>query len=260
MIRLLISIPILGIAALPIIGLIATALGLGVGDAADVLSRGALVEMLPHLARAGITAVIATLIAQIIGLCAAFGLTYRPFPLKPVFKPTLALLALAPVLVFSVPMLRGAWSLGLGDNLAALCVVYVLVLAPVAAWIHTWNLSQLPVKDLLALARLDGLWLGRSLRLVVLPRIGPGLWLSVLFCLAVPWIQIASFGILLNHGTDNLATLYAREGLIWARGFAPLAQGFLVIMSLVAIAAFLTRRHLLKGLRLAAADLLARWA
>ena len=128
----------------------------------------------------------ATVIALALGAAAAFALTkMRARGVATILAIVLATSMFPPIATVS-PLYLLINALGLRDTLLALVLVYASFSLPLAVWVLTSFLRQLP-DELYAAARVDGCTPRQALVRVILPLAGPGLAATGLLVFIFAW-------------------------------------------------------------------------
>ena len=133
-----------------------------------------------------IVASTSTALALVIGGLCAFALARLPLSGKPVILGTVLTIAMFPAIATISPLYLVAREAGLRDTLLALIVVHTTYALPLAIWILTSFLKQVP-PELYWAARVDGASPWRAFVSVIAPLAVPGFIVTALLVFIFSW-------------------------------------------------------------------------
>jgi multiple sugar transport system permease protein len=173
--------------------------------------------------------VAASLLTTLVAVPAAYGLARYRTALRRVSLVWILVSQVFPVILVVVPLFLILQQLGMGDSLTGLVLAYLVWLLPFALWMLQSYVRSIPV-ELEQAAAVDGAGKLRTLVSVVLPLLGPGIAITVLFTFISAWNEFFFALVLLK--TPELATLpvtLARfVGIEGTARLGPLAAGSLL--------------------------------
>lgn len=125
-------------------------------------------------------AVMTTLFSVIVGLFAAYSLTYLIFPGRNLLAQIILVTYLVPRTILFIPLYNMLREFGLMDSYSGLIISYMTFTVPFATWMMMGYLQTVP-KELDEAARIDGCSRWKSLFKVILPVSLPGVIASAVF-------------------------------------------------------------------------------
>lgn len=198
-----------------------------------------------------IVALVSTLIALLIGLPAAYGLTR--FHLKNARATLFGILSVRfmPPIVIVIPLLFMMRSLNLVNSVLGLSLIHAVFALPFVIWIMIGFFAGLP-RDLADSALVDGTTEFGALIRIILPIARPGLVAAALFAMLLSWNEFPIALVLTGEEAKTIpvaaTTLIADRTIHWDR---VAATGMLAIIPTIIFAAFI-QRHLIRGLSVGA--------
>ena len=142
-------------------------------------------------------AVLATAATLLLAIPAAYVLSRERFRRRETLVGGLLAVQMVSPIVLLVPIYGLVARLGLLDTHAGLVLVYAAIQLPFTVTVLKNFFDALP-ESVLEAARLDGAGRGRTLLLVALPLVGPGLAATAIFDLAYYWAEFALSLVLLD--------------------------------------------------------------
>ena len=202
-----------------------------------------------YLTNSLIVSSIATVIALIFGVMAAYAMSRFEFKgVRAVGELSLLAYLLPPILVL-VPITQILFGNGLGDNRAALAVLYVATLLPFALWILRSYFSGLGV-DTEEAAMIDGCTRFGAFIRVVLPQTLPGIASTAIFTFNAAWSEYL-FASTLMTSNDKLPAnpaVFLLMGHMGTESWGLLMAAALTIILPVMILFFMAQKWLVAGL------------
>ena len=190
---------------------------------------------------------LSTLIALVVGIPAAYGLTRFRFKNRRFTMFSILSVRFMPPIVIAIPLLFMMRSLKLSDSTIGLSFIHAVFALPFVVWILLGFFASVP-RDLSDAALVDGLSEMGTLFRIILPVIRPGLVAAGLFAVLLSWNEFPIALVLTSEAAKTIpvaaTTLVAERTIHWDR---VAATGIIAIIPTVAFAAFI-QRHLIRGL------------
>lgn len=195
-----------------------------------------------------VVSTLTTVLAITVSCLAAYSLSrfrYRAFE---IFSQVILWAYMVPNILLVIPMFKLVWSLGLGNSLTALLLVYNAFLVPYGLWTMRSYFAGIP-HEIEEAALIDGANRWQALFRVVLPQALPGIISTALFAFHVAWNEYLYASIILSSSRQmtlsaGVATLIS-DTAIWSWGVL-MAAGVLVTVPVILLFALL-QRHLVAG-------------
>jgi len=189
-----------------------------------------------------------TLLCIVISATAAYSLSrfrYRPFEF---FSRIILFAYMVPNILLVVPIFKIVWTLRLGNNLAALVVVYNAILIPYGLWTLRSYFAGIP-HEIEEAALVDGCGRFQAFVQVVLPQALPGIISTALFAFHVAWNEYLFASVLLWSSKNQtlsagVATLIGQT-VIYSWG-GLMAAAVLITVPVVFLFGFL-QQYLIAG-------------
>ena len=173
--------------------------------------------------------VAASVLTTLVAVPAAYALARYRTALRQVSIAWILVSQTFPVILIVVPLFLILQQAQVGNSLTGLTVAYVVWLLPFALWMLQSYVRAIPV-ELEQAASVDGAGRLRTLTTVVLPLLGPGIAITVMFAFISAWNEFFFALVLLQ--SPQLATLpltlarfVGSEGIV---ALGPLAAGALL--------------------------------
>jgi multiple sugar transport system permease protein len=173
--------------------------------------------------------VCASVLTTVVAVPAAYALARYRTVLRRVSVVWILVSQVFPVILIVVPLFLIMQQLGVGNSLTGLTLAYMVWLLPFALWMLQSYVRSIPV-ELEQAAAVDGAGKLRTLFSVVLPLLGPGVAITVMFTFISAWNEFFFALVLLQ--SPQLATLpltlarfVGSEGIV---ALGPLAAGALL--------------------------------
>lgn len=173
--------------------------------------------------------VASSLLTTVVAVPAAYGLARYRTALRRASLVWILVSQVFPVILVVVPLFLILQTLGLANSLTGLTLAYLVWLLPFALWMLQSYVRSIPV-ELEQAAAVDGAGKLRTLVSVVLPLLGPGIAITLLFTFISAWNEFFFSLVLLQD--PHLATLpltlarfVGSEGIV---ALGPLAAGALL--------------------------------
>ena len=208
-------------------------------------------EFLKRFWNSTIISVSASILATILGACAAYGLSrfdYRFGPMKngDISFFFLSQLILPPV-VLALPFLVLYKSLGLLDSRIGLILLYTLTVLPIVIWIMRDQFGAIPT-ELEEAAMVDGLGIWGAFLTIILPIALPGMVAAFILSLVLTWNEYFFAALLTSTHANTLPVMVASQtgsqGISW---WSMAALSFAAILPLIVIG-ILLERFIIKGM------------
>ncbi|MFC5128732.1 carbohydrate ABC transporter permease [Paeniglutamicibacter kerguelensis] len=202
-----------------------------------------------YLTNSLIVSSIATVVALVFGIMAAYAMSRFEFKgVRAVGELSLLAYLLPPILVL-VPITQILFGNGLGDNRAALAVLYVATLLPFALWILRSYFSGLGI-DTEEAAMIDGCTRFGAFIRVVLPQTLPGIASTAIFTFNAAWSEylFASTLMTSNEKLPANPAVFLLMGHMGTESWGLLMAAALTIILPVMILFFMAQKWLVAGL------------
>jgi multiple sugar transport system permease protein len=131
-------------------------------------------------------ALIATTVAVVLGMMAAYAIARLDFPGKRVLVGVSLLIAMFPQVSLVSPLFEIERSLGLFDTWPGLILPYITFALPLAIYTLSAFFKQIP-RDLEKAARMDGATQGQAFRRVIAPLAAPGVFTTAILVFIFCW-------------------------------------------------------------------------
>lgn len=212
-----------------------------------VLSGG----FMPFLTSSMTAVVASTLLVLVLGIPAAYALTWAETTRKRNVLFFLISTRFLPAVGVIIPVFLIARQLNLLDNVIALVIMYTAMNLPIAVWMLRSFFQDLP-RDILDAASVDGAGRLQELLMIALPLIRSGVVATIFLCVVFSWNEFF-FALVLT--TTNAATVpmymisfMTAQGLWYAK---MAAAGTMAALPIV-ILGWLGQRQLVRGLSMGA--------
>jgi multiple sugar transport system permease protein len=205
--------------------------------------------LVTNFANSVIVAVIATLLATVIGTPAAWA--YSRFPLKAGKNQLFFILStrFIPPVVAVIPLFLMYRTLGLLDTRTGLILLYTAFNLPFTIWMLKGFVDEIPAEYEDA-AMVDGFSRVQAFRQVLLPLLRPGIFATAVFSLIFTWNEFV-FAIFLTPGggaartaPPAIAGLFGGSETQWGL----VAASAMVFAFPVLVFGYLVRKHLVAGM------------
>ncbi len=197
----------------------------------------------------------ASVLSTFLVLCLAFPAAYA-LSIKKVQKWTDVLFfflstKMLPIVAGLLPIYLFAQNVHLLDNIWLLIILYTSMNLPIAVWMLTSFLSEVPV-EMLEAAQVDGASLPRTLLSIIAPVVAPGIAAAALICFIFSWNELL-FARVLTGTVAQTAPVFL-TGFVTSQGLflATVCAASLVVSLPVLIAGFAAQDKLVQGLSLGA--------
>jgi multiple sugar transport system permease protein len=202
----------------------------------------------PHyLLNSIIVGVLATTIALVIGLPAAYALARMRVRGRGAWRGAALIPQMLPPIVIVIPLYMIFRSSGLLDNVFSLAFTYLALTVPISVWILTNFVEELPI-ELDEAALVDGASRLQVLLRVVLPLVRPGLAAAAVICLLYTWNEFLYALILTGRDAKTapvaIVGFMTNKEIYWGR---IAAAGTVVLIPVLAFG-IVAHRHLVRGL------------
>jgi len=216
---------------------------------ADVLFGSA--SVLPNLGSSLVVASLATALAMLIAIPAAYALARLEFPAKRGTGFYVLANQMLPPVGLIVPYYLVMQKLAVLDTYAGLIVIYLTFSLPFAIWLLVSYFEDIP-REMEEAALLDRASRLRALWHVILPQVRGGIAVTAIFVFLNAWNEFL-FAVVLGGNRVRTVTVamfnfISVEQTLWAK----LAAGAVLAMAPVILLGLLAQRHIVKGLTVGA--------
>ena len=208
-------------------------------------------EFLKRFWNSTVISISASLLAVMLGSCAAYGLSRFNYRFGFMRNSDISFFFLSqlilPPVVLALPFLVLYKSLALLDTRIGLILLYTLTVLPIVIWIMRDQFSSIPT-ELEEAALVDGLSIWGAFVTIVMPIALPGMVAAFILSLVLTWNEYF-FAVLLTSSTAKtlpvmVASQTGSQGIAW---WAMAALSFAAIVPLVIIG-ILLERYIIKGM------------
>ena len=204
--------------------------------------------LLQALVNSAIVATSATILSIVFGSFCAFALARLPIGGKSVILGLVLATSMFPPIAVMSPLYLFMRELGLRDTLVALILTHAVYALPLAVWLLTSFMRQLP-KELYYAARIDGCTPLRALLSVVLPLARPALAVAALLVFIYSWNEFMfALTLTASDATRTAPVAVALFPGLYEIPWGDLAAASLVVTMPVAALAIIFYRHIAGGL------------
>ncbi|GAA1112281.1 carbohydrate ABC transporter permease [Arthrobacter flavus] len=194
---------------------------------------------------------VSTLLVILLAVPASYALSIRPVKRTKDVLFFFISTKMLPVVAVIMPIYVIAGQLRVLDNIWTLVVLYTAMNLPIAIWMMRSFFDEVP-SEVLEAAQMDGASLLKTLRIVLVPMVAPGLAATALICVIFSWNE---FFFALNLTAAKAATTpvflvsqMASEGLFLAQ----LSAASVLASLPVVIAGWIAQKQLVRGLSMGA--------
>ncbi|PRY15196.1 carbohydrate ABC transporter membrane protein 2 (CUT1 family) [Kineococcus rhizosphaerae] len=166
--------------------------GIFAGDGADLF--------LPALRNSIITCLVATFIAVVLAMFAAYAIARLDFPGKRVVLTSALAVAVFPVITMVTPLFNLWRQIGLYDTIPGLIIPYLALTLPISIWTMSAFFRGIPW-DMEQAAQVDGATSWQAFRKVIVPLAAPGVFTTAIIAFFIAWNDFV-FGISLTSTSD----------------------------------------------------------
>jgi ABC-type glycerol-3-phosphate transport system permease component len=216
---------------------------------ADVLFGSA--SVLPNLWSSLVVASLATALAMLIAIPAAYALARLEFPAKRGTGFYVLATQMLPPVGLIIPYYLVMQKLAVLDTYAGLIVIYLTFSLPFAIWLLVSYFEDIP-REMEEAALLDRASRLRALWHVILPQVRGGIAVTAIFVFLNAWNEFL-FAVVLGGNRVRTVTVamfnfISVEQTLWAK----LPAGAVLAMAPVILLGLLAQRHIVKGLTVGA--------
>jgi len=200
------------------------------------------------LANSVVVAAGATVVSIVVGSFCAFALARLPIAGKSIILGLILVTSMFPPIAVISPLYLVMRELGLRDTLMALSLTHAVYALPLAVWLLTSFIRQLP-SELYYAARVDGCTPLRALLTVILPLARPGLAVAALLVFIFSWNEFMfALTLTASDATRTAPVAVALFPGLYEIPWGDLAAASLVVTLPVAGLALVFHRHIVAGL------------
>ena len=216
---------------------------------ADVLFGSA--SVLPNLWSSFVVASVATALAMLIAIPAAYALARLEFPARHGTGFYVLATQMLPPVGLIIPYYLVLQKLAMLDTYSGLVVIYLTFSLPFAVWLLVSYFEDIP-REMEEAALLDRAGRMRALWHVILPQVRGGSAVTTIFVFLNAWNEFL-FAVVLGGNRVRTVTVamfnfISVEQTLWAK----LAAGAVLAMAPVILLGLLAQRHIVKGLTVGA--------
>ena len=216
---------------------------------ADVLFGSA--SVLPNLWSSFVVASVATALAMLIAIPAAYALARLEFPARHGTGFYVLATQMLPPVGLIIPYYLVLQKLAMLDTYSGLVVIDLTFSLPFAVWLLVSYFEDIP-REMEEAALLDRAGRMRALWHVILPQVRGGIAVTTIFVFLNAWNEFL-FAVVLGGNrvrtvTDAMFNFISVEQTLWAK----LAAGAVLAMAPVILLGLLAQRHIVKGLTVGA--------
>ncbi|MBI3961954.1 MAG: carbohydrate ABC transporter permease [Deinococcus sp.] len=203
--------------------------------------------LLKNLVNSSIIATLATLVAMLVGVPAAYSYSRFHFLGRDLIYFAVLLVRMVPPIALALPLFILFQRFQLIDTHYGLALAYTSFTTPLAVWLLAGFFADVP-EELEDAARIDGCSRLGALVRVVLPLAAPGLAATAIICFVAAWNEFLYAVILAGRHTQTLPVaiqgFVTNRGINWGR---LTAGGFLILLP-VLLFAMVAQKRLVRGL------------
>ncbi|WP_432535371.1 carbohydrate ABC transporter permease [Kineococcus arenarius] len=155
---------------------------------------------LPALRNSVITCLLATLIAVVLSMFAAYAIARLNFPGKRLILTSALAVAVFPVITMVTPLFNLWRRIGLYDTIPGLIIPYLALTLPISIWTMSAFFREIPW-DMEQAAQVDGATSWQAFRKVIVPLAAPGVFTTAIIAFFIAWNDFV-FGISLTSTSD----------------------------------------------------------
>ncbi|MCI2239138.1 carbohydrate ABC transporter permease [Paenibacillus sp. TRM 82003] len=155
---------------------------------------------LPALRNSVITCLLATLIAVVLSMFAAYAIARLNFPGKRLILTSALAVAVFPVITMVTPLFNLWRQIGLYDTIPGLIIPYLALTLPISIWTMSAFFREIPW-DMEQAAQVDGATSWQAFRKVIVPLAAPGVFTTAIIAFFIAWNDFV-FGISLTSTSD----------------------------------------------------------
>jgi multiple sugar transport system permease protein len=216
---------------------------------ADVLFGSA--SVLPNLWSSFVVASVATALAMLIAVPAAYALARLEFPARHGTGFYMLATQMLPPVGLIIPYYLVMQKLAMLDTYSGLVAIYLTFSLPFAVWLLVSYFEDIP-REMEEAALLDRAGRARALWYVILPQVRGGIAVTTIFVFLNAWNEFL-FAVVLGGNRVRTVTVamfnfISVEQTLWAK----LAAGAVLAMAPVIVLGLLAQRHIVKGLTVGA--------
>jgi multiple sugar transport system permease protein len=216
---------------------------------ADVLFGSA--SVLPNLWSSFVVASVATALAMLIAIPAAYALARLEFPARHGTGFYVLATQMLPPVGLIIPYYLVLQKLAMLDTYSGLVAIYLTFSLPFAVWLLVSYFEDIP-REMEEAALLDRAGRMRALWHVILPQVRGGIAVTTIFVFLNAWNEFL-FAVVLGGNRVRTVTVamfnfISVEQTLWAK----LAAGAVLAMAPVILLGLLAQRHIVKGLTVGA--------
>lgn len=209
------------------------------------------VDVLKAIGNSLLIALVATLIAIMLGVFSAYAMSRFKFKGKGLSQGIILSLRLIPPITLVIPYFIIFSKLGMLDNYLSMIIMYLTICLPLIVWMMKSFYDEIPI-ELDEAAKVDGCTTFQTLRHVLLPAIAPGIFAAAALTFIVMWNDFMFALYITGFNTRTLPVeIYNSIGyyaLDWGKMSAVAVIAIIPAIIFIALA----QKYIVKGLTMGA--------
>ncbi|WP_432484806.1 carbohydrate ABC transporter permease [Kineococcus esterisolvens] len=205
---------------------------------------------LPALRNSIIVCLLATLIAVVLSMFAAYAIARLNFPGKRLILTSALAVAVFPVITMVTPLFNLWRRIGLYDTIPGLIIPYLALTLPISIWTMSAFFRQIPW-DMEQAAQVDGATSWQAFRKVIVPLAAPGVFTTAIIAFFIAWNDFV-FGISLTSTSDAQPVPAALSSFTGSSYFVQptgaISAAAVIVTIPVVLLALLFQRRIVAGL------------
>jgi multiple sugar transport system permease protein len=205
---------------------------------------------LPALRNSFGISLIATLIAVILSMFAAYAIARLEFPGKRLILSVALVVAIFPVISIVTPLFDLWRQIGLYDTWPGLIIPYLALTLPISIWVLSAFFREIPW-EMEQAAQVDGATSWQAFRKVIVPLAAPGVFTTAIIAFFIAWNDFV-FGISLSSTSASrpvpAAMAFFTTGSEFTQPTGPIAAAAVIVTIPVVVIVLLFQRRIVAGL------------
>jgi len=195
-----------------------------------------------------IVSLIVSFFSIAVSMLAAYALSKLKFRGRSLISRSILYAYLMPRSVLFIPLYMLVSSIGAGNSVWGLMLIYPTITIPYATWMLISYFKSIP-DEIEEAAMIDGCSRGRTLWNIILPLAAPGLAATFIFAFTLCWSEYLYALVVITKSTDKTITLGLADmivGDVFAWG--PLMGGSIIASIPVVIMYLFTSKYMVSGM------------
>lgn len=205
---------------------------------------------LPALRNSFGISLIATLVAVVLSMFAAYAIARLHFKGKRIILSTALAVAIFPVISIVTPLFDLWRRIGLYDTWAGLIIPYLALTLPISIWTLSAFFREIPW-EMEQAAQVDGATSWQAFRKVIVPLAAPGVFTTAIIAFFIAWNDFV-FGISLSSTSASrpvpAALAFFTTGSEFAQPTGPISAAAVIVTIPVVVIVLLFQRRIVAGL------------